>query len=289
MVDMPSLVLVDKNEQNNKEHYKQLVSYFPKVLAVNLPHRDYGTGEFRKHVTSGDLNIPLDSGELLAVERKTVDDFLNSIANRHIFHQVEIMAQNAKYSAVIVTGVLSYTNKGDMAKADGYETGWTGVRVRAVIAEIQYSGCPVLFCPHDLFCQSVLELYHIVNKSSDTRQGITKNRILTFPPVDARVEFLAQLPGVGIKLAEALLKLAGKMGKTKDADGYGTLASALHWLSIVLSLHPSERPKGWGKEKVLTARKFFGLAGDEYLAVVKELETKDMISIDGSLYAKTPF
>lgn len=286
---MPGLVLVDKSEKSsNPKLFKSIKSFFPKVYDVNLPHKDYGEGEFKRTVTSGDLNIPLDSGKLLAVERKTVDDFLGSIAKRHVFHQVETMAKYAQYSAVVVTGQLTYTNKTDMAKADGTETGWPGVRVRAVISEIQFSGCPVVFCPHNEFCNQVLELYHIVNKPTDERQGVFKNRILTFPPVDFRVEFLAQLPGIGIKLADSLLTFAGKMDNNADKLGYGTIAGALHWVTILNSVHPSERPKGWGKETVLTVRKFLALNSDEYFVKAQEQEN-ELICIDGQLYQRTPF
>lgn len=283
---MPGIVLVDKSEKSsNPKLFKAVEKFFPKVHAVNLPHKVYG----ERKITSGDINIPLEGwgGELLAVERKTAEDFLASIGKRRIFHQVEVMANNSKYSAVIVTGQLTYTEKTDMAKADGNETGWSGIRVRAVISEIQFSGCPVIFCPHTEFCNQVLELYHIVNKPSNERQGVFKNRILTFPPVDFRVEFLAQLPGVGMKLADSLLTFAGKMDGA-DKLGYGSISSALHWVSVLNSIHPSERPTGWSSTRILTVRKFLALEQNEYLVKAKELEN-EMISIDEQIYQRTPF
>lgn len=280
-MNMPGLILEDKSEKSSAPNvHKALVKFFPKVRPVNLPHVKHG-GE---KVTAGDLNIPLDDGSLLAIERKTVNDFLSSIKKRHIFHQIEVMASKAKFSAVIVTGVLSFTNITDMAKADGQETGWKGVSVRAVIDEIQYSGCPVRFCPTTQYCQSILEIYNLVN--GERSGGVYKNRIFTFPPVDERIQFLAQLPGVHLKLADNILTFAGKMDGNADELGYGTLAGALHWISILTQIHPEERPKGWGKEKILTQRKFLSLAPNEYFAIVKELN-KDIIEIGKTAYAKT--
>src|SRR5215213_7083667 len=124
------ILIVDKNEADvNKSVLTSLKKHFQNVHIANLPHHDYGGIT----VTSGDINIPLDDGSLLAIERKTPNDFLQSIPNRHIFNQVEVMANHSKYSAIIVTGLLTYTFKSDMVKADGELTEWNGKSVRAVI------------------------------------------------------------------------------------------------------------------------------------------------------------
>lgn len=280
------LLLVDKSEQNNKRIISALQKNFSQVIITNLPHREYGGTS----VTAGDINIPLDDGNILAIERKTPQDFLNSITERHIFNQVEVMAAHAKYSVVIVTGGFMYGAKDDLTyiMRDGKkdETKWPGKRVRSVIAQIQYSGCPVVFCPEEVFCQMVAEQYNIVNKPDDQRQGVFKRRIITFPPVDERVEFLAQVPGVGMKLADSLLTFAGKMDGNADAMGYGSVASALHWLSLLAQIEKSERPAGWGPAKILNARKFFGLDSNQYIALPKEVDIPDVEIKNGTFINK---
>lgn len=279
------LLLVDKSEQSNPRIIKALQKNFSQVIITNLPHREYGGTD----VTAGDINIPLNDGTIFAIERKTPEDFLNSISNRHIFNQVEVMAANAKYSVVIVTGGFTYGKTDDMTyiKKDDKKdaTKWPGASVRSVIAQIQYSGCPIIFCPEDFFCQMVAEQYNIVNKP-DERQGVYKRRIITFPPVDERVEYLAQIPGVGLKLAESLLSFAGKMDGNADVMGYGSVASALHWMSLLVQIEKSERPAGWGPAKILSVRKFFGLESNQYLAMPKEVEMQDAIIKDGTITTK---
>lgn len=255
------ILIVDKNEKDtNPKVVKLLEKCFSQVVIANLPHHEYGGIA----VTAGDINIPLDDGSILAIERKTPQDFLNSIPNRHIFNQVEIMAQNAKYSAVIVTGYFTYGEKNDMVYIDGEKTNWKGVSVRSAMSLIQYSGCALIFCPPARYPDQIAELYNTVNKP-DERQGISKHRIITFPPVDDRIEFLAQLPGIGIKLADSILKFAGKMDNNADELGYGTVAGALHWITIMSGIAKSERPKGWGAQTILTQRKFLGLASNQYI------------------------
>lgn len=258
----------------NPDVVKKLEKNFSKVIIANLPHHEYGG----QRVTSGDINIPLENGGILAIERKTPEDFLQSIPNRHIFNQVEVMAQNAKYSAVVITGKYLYGNDGHTYIYDEYEHGnhirtdWKSSSVRAVITAIQFSGCPVLQCPPDEFCTVISELYTLVNKPSE-HQGIVKNRIITFPPIPDTVNFIGQLPGVGLVLAKSIMNFAGMMeGVPPDEDGntYGTVAQALHWISILSQIDKDSRPAGWGAAKILTQRKFMGLSSNQYIGVMEE-------------------
>lgn len=262
-------LIVDKNEEDtNPEIVKRLKKFFSNVVIANLPHRQHGN----RTVTAGDINIPLDDGSVLAIERKTPEDFLQSIATRHIFDQIEVMAQNAKYSAVIITGYFQYTDKTDLVSLDGkVREGWRGSSVRSAMNVIQYSGCALIFCPENKYPEMVAEVYNTVNKP-EQRQGVIKNRIITFPPVDSRIEFLCQLPGIGITLADSILTFAGMMDNNADEDGYGTLASALHWITILMLIDKDSRPKGWGQKTTMTIRKFFGLESDEYITMLKDVE-----------------
>lgn len=284
------LLIVDKNEKaTNPKVFNTLKKYFSDVIEGNL--------------IAGDINIPLDTGDILAIERKTPNDFLASIADGRIFEQVERMQESAKYAAFIVTGYFTYGERNDICyivneNNESIQTNWKGSAVRATMTVIQYSGVPLIFCPARRYPDTIAELYNTVNKP-DKRQGITKKRIITFPPVDDRVEFLAQLPNVGIKLATSLLEFAGMMDKNADEDGYGTLASALHWLSIMSTIAKSIRPKGWGPEKILGLRKFLGLASNEYIVTPKEVteevqtpsgkETVTYIEMNGQRYDHVPF
>ena len=260
------ILIVDKNEKDTNPRIVQLLEkYFSQVIVTNLPHRDFGNTS----VTAGDINIPLDDGSILAIERKTPDDFLNSIASGHLFDQIEVMSNNAKYSAVIITGKISYGDKNDMVFADDEQTNWKGASVRAVFNVIQYSGCALIFCPPKQYPMMIAEIYNTVNKP-DKRQSIRKNRVVTFPPVDERLEFIAQLPGIGLKLADSLLLFAGMMDKNADELGYGTVASALHWATILSQIDKESRPAGWGAAKILTVRKFFGLSESQYIGLDSE-------------------
>lgn len=278
------IIIVDQNEKaTNPKVVSSLEKYFTRIIIANL--------------TCGDVNIPLDDGSILAIERKAPNDFLSSIADGRIFEQVESMASNAKYSAFIITGKFSYTNKTDMCVIDDEITNWKGSSVRATMAVIQYSGCPLIFCPPNQYPNMIAELYNTVNKP-DERRGIRKNRIITFPPVDFRIQNLVQLPGFGLKSAEDTLNWVGMMeGVKPDENGntYGTLAQVDHWLSIMAQIDKDSRPIG--AMKILTWRKFKGLASNEYITTIKELyegldsNGNQIISyeINGDRFEKIPF
>ena len=260
------ILLVDKSEESSAPGVvERLRKQFANVHTVNLPHRQHGG----TMVTAGDINIPLDDGSILAIERKTPDDFLGSIPNRHIFNQVEVMHSIAKFVAVVVTGKLTWSPDGDKVIADKRQTEWDGVSVRAALRKIQMSNCILEFCPVGEFPMIVKEIYDTCSKIGEPAKAI-KNRIVTFPPTDERVQFLAQFPNVGLESAESLLKFAGTMEGTNDSEGYGTIAQAIHWMTILVQIDKDSRPANWGAKKILTGRKFLGLASNQYIKVESE-------------------
>lgn len=268
-------LLVDKSEQSSApDVVSSLKSRFANVFVTNLPHRPFGN----TNITAGDINIPLEDGSILAIERKTPDDFLQSIPERRIFNQVEVMHSIAKFVAIIITGKIAYSPVDDTVIADRRNTEWDGKSVRAALRKIQMSNCIVEFCPAGEYPSLVNEIYDTCTKIGEPTKSI-KNRIVTFPPLDERVQFLAQLPSVGLESAISLLNFAGMMEGVKEIEEvdimgnvigtntYGTVAQALHWMSILSQIDKSSRPKNWKGEKILTNRKFLGLNSNEYIDI----------------------
>lgn len=215
------------------------------------------------HLTSGDVNVILDNGEVLAVERKNAADFLGSVADGRVFRQVENMANSAKFYCIIIVGEFSF-DKEDMVVCNGRTTGWRGISIRGALYAIQFSGCPILFCRssgYPDYTETLLEIVKFVSKPETHWQMLGHRRIVTFPPIDIQTEIIAAFPGIGLKRAKALLEFAGKKGKR------GTLAEALTWASAFPMLAESSMPEGWGKKVANNFRTMLGLADDEYLDI----------------------
>lgn len=261
------IILVDPNE----------VGTSPKTIEALKRH--FTSVVISKKPMGFDLQIPLQDGSILAIERKSPADFLASIGDNRLKQQIEKMHSKAKFSAIVVTGKINYAGNGYVKLDEDQETRkWKSVSVRGMIRAIQLSGTILEWCPASLFPQMVEEIYTTCN-TEDHRQGLQKHRVITFPPLDDRIQILGQFCGVGIESAKSLLKFAGMMDKNADEEGYGTLASALHWMTILSQIDSKSRPKNWagkpGATKILENRKLLGLAADEYLAVLKETSNSE--------------
>lgn len=249
------LILVDSNEEaTNPKTIAEMRKHFPKLQVTSLAF--------------GDVNVVLDTGDILAIERKAATDFLGSIGDGRLFRQVESMANNAKFYCVIVVGGF-YFSKSDMTVAvnpDGTEeeTNWKGVSVRGALHALQWSACPVLFTasiPQYPF--TIMEAVGFVSKPTDHVQRLRHTRIVTFPPVDTSVEILASFPGIGIKRAQALMDYA-------DGSEFKSLAGALAWGSVLPLIKKGGRPDGWGEAAVANFRTILGLKANQYLQIKED-------------------
>ena len=244
------IIIVDSNEQaTSSRTMKELYTVFPKFMVSKL--------------ASGDINIILDDGSILAVERKEIHDFLGSISDGRIFKQVETMADNAKYYAVIIEGSLQINYDTDMVIANGELTNWKGSSVRAALFSIMWSGCPVSFSPKGCYAQTVEEMAKLVSKNDEHLQRIHR-RIVTFPPIEIAQDILMAFPNVGFKRAESMIKFCGENGND------GKLADMLCWAAAMPEIPYESRPAGWGNAMVKSFRETFGLEDDEYLDKRKE-------------------
>lgn len=249
------LVLMDTNEKSSAPWlHKDVLSAFgqDKVSVVNL-FCDYA--------------IPLSTG-LLAIERKTPGDLLASIGDGRVFKQVETMAEEARFSFIVVHGSLDITN--DFVKVDGRVTNWRSNSVRGAIRSIMLAGCPVEIVPGEYFIRSMREIAALCDKPDHVHSSA--KRAITFRDItmsDAereaykRVDFLSALPGIGRKKAEALLKFTG----AQRGEKWGSIADALSLISAWGLCLPFEKAlsEHWGHMTVKRVREFIGLAAGEYV------------------------
>lgn len=245
------IIIADSNEQaTSPETISNLQKVFPKVLISKL--------------SSGDLNIILEDGSILAIERKEIHDFLASIGDGRLFAQVENMATHAKYSVIVITGTLGYT-KDDMAIANGEITNWHGASVRGAMYAVMFSACPVFLVNKENYASLCLELSEFVTKE-DQRLQRNHKRIVTFPPVEDEVDILCAFPDVGLKRANSLMDFIG--GK----NGNGTLAEAMSWVSALPLIPAESRPQYWGMKSIDKFRKTLGLKENQYLEIREETQ-----------------
>lgn len=251
----------ERNDQSNIRAVKRLQKYFPKLQQGPL--------------TCGDINVILDGGGILAIERKRAGDFLGSIGSKRIFRQVENMANNATWSCIIVEGLISF-NEDDMAvipkfdkldRVDGHEvTGWQGVSVRGAMYAIQWSGCPIIAIEPSSLPSIVADLARFCSKPAEHTQMLGRKRYVTFPPVTLSEEIIAAFPGVGLKRARSLLEFARK----KNDENIGTLAEALSWGTVLKLIDQKSRPEGWGDKTIESFCAALQLQTGEFLTIQED-------------------
>lgn len=275
------LVMVESNEGTDREKNREDREL--RVDSSNLRAvqrlKQFFPGLQECPLVCGDINVVLDNGQLLAIERKRAGDFLGSIASKRIFRQVENMAQNAAWSCVVIEGLISF-DKNDMTmissfdkndNINGYlETDWRGVSVRGAMYAIQWSGCPIMTIQPHALPNMIADLARFCSKPAEHAQSLGRKRYITFPPIELKEEIVAAFPSVGPKRARSLFEFSKKQNDKET----GTLAEALSWGSALNLIDRKSRPEGWGDKTIEGFRTTLGLETGEYLMVQEDKQIK---------------
>ncbi len=163
---------------------------------------------------AGDAWIACDDGNILLIERKTSDDFLNSLRDGRLFDQIArlvdhriVQQLNGKrqtyWPYLVITGPLM-PGKNGMVYTDR-ETGWGWTAVQGALLTVQEMGCYIVQCPSDAdYHKTVMAL---VNRDRKSEIDVMPQRQPI--PVDAKSVFLMGLPGIGIERAKSILEWSG--------------------------------------------------------------------------------
>ena len=161
---------------------------------------------------TGDIQAVTDDGCELLIERKTPDDFLNTLKDDRLFPQVARMTEkrNAQilagetptvWSYLVITEPMTCSHDGKVITQRGV-TGWAYSAVMGAILSIQELGVHVVFCNGDAdFQDCVLRLG---KRNRDATMRIMPARIPNV--LGPKAEFLAGLPGIGIESIQEILK-----------------------------------------------------------------------------------
>jgi ERCC4-type nuclease len=160
---------------------------------------------------TGDILAVTDDAHTLIIERKTPDDFLNSLKDDRLFPQLARMTEqrNAQqlsgslvtiWPFLVITDVFTADKNGKVITDRGV-TGWSFSAVMGAILSIQEMGVFVVFCNGQNDYQDCILRLGKRNRS---------NEMKLLPPRPASIlgpkaAFLAGLPGVGMERVQELL------------------------------------------------------------------------------------
>jgi len=197
---------------------------------------------------AGDLLATCDDGVLLAIERKTPGDLLNSIREDRLWPQLTGIRALSRWAYLLITGDLWAGPDGKVV-ADGRATGWTWAAIQGALLQAQEIGVFVVFATgDDDYEAAVLRLAARSHRPEMLVPPARESRILS--PAE---QILCSLPGVGLERVQALVEHC----------------SSPAWaLSYLTCLSASDPIPGIGLGTKRAIRKALGLADDQELAVV---------------------
>lgn len=213
----------------------------PEVMVALLSRM--GVNVERRTITPGDYVI---SGEC-AIERKTVNDFMNSLFSGRLFEQASRLKEAYSRSAIMLEGNIGHELEG----RKNPRVFW-GALLRLEMD----MGIPVFYTLDAV--QTAEALYTLAKRLQlDRKEGVSvvhKPKILT--EKDLQTYVVCGLPGIGEKLANRLLKHFGSIRKIFQAsekdlvkvDGIGLMKSER--ISRLLDSKyddAEERPENIGK------------------------------------------
>lgn len=153
----------------------------------------------------GDLMAACDDGTMILIERKTPDDFLNSLRDERLFPQLATLRSVTPWAYLVVTGELA-RGANDKVITDRGETGWSWHAVQGALISIQEMGVFTTFSGGDMdYERCVIRLGNRERKPE---------LLLKRPPVAPRIlsiqeNVIASLPGIGTERLQAVMSYTG--------------------------------------------------------------------------------
>ncbi len=196
---------------------------------------------------AGDLLATCDDGALLAVERKTPDDFLNSLREDRLWPQLVGIRALTPWAYLMITGELRRGDDGHVW-ADGRATGWAWPAIQGALLQAQEMGVFVVYAANSEDYEAAV--LRIAARSHRAEMLVAPTRA---PRVLSEAErVLCALPGIGLEKVQPILEYTM------------TPAMALIWLS---QLENEEKVPGIGIGTKRAVKRALGLQDDEELTM----------------------
>lgn len=203
----------------------------------------------------GDLHVLCEDDSTLIIERKTADDFLNSLREDRLFVQTAKCAQaridadknpatiNTIWPYLVITGELRPDKSGKTITQRGL-TGWHWHSVMGALLSIQEMGTTVVFASDDKDYEATV--ISLAARSHEPKTIVSPPK----PPsiLSAGQQVIAALPGIGLERLKIAMDYAANepgwalVGLTDpDADYKGIPKNTQKAIRAALKLKPEER------------------------------------------------
>jgi len=196
----------------------------------------------------GDLLATTDDGVLLAIERKTPTDLLNSIRDDRLWSQLAGIRATSQWAYLLVTGSLQCGSDGNVV-TDSRPTGWSWAALQGALLQVQELGVFVVFASNDAdYEPTVARLAARSHQAEIVIPPAREPRILS-----EAERVLTALPGIGYEKVVPILEYC---------------SNAAWALSYLTHLENQERIPGIGPGTKRAVRRALGLNDDQMLSVI---------------------
>lgn len=205
---------------------------------------------------AGDIWIATDDNAMLCIERKTPDDFLNSLRDDRIFGQCAALKEHSQWAYLLITG--PFLRGADGKVITGRITGWDWNAVQGALLTIQELGIGVIHATGDHDLEAMIT--RLANRKRDTVRVVGSRIAHVLSDAEA---IIASLPGIGIERLDAI-------NSVYPLNELGYMA--------LLALTDTD-PEAWdipgiGEGITRRIRKALGLPDDLFLTTTRK-ESKD--------------
>ena len=166
----------------------------------------------------GDLHVLCDDDCTLIIERKTPDDFLNSLKDDRLFvqsgkcaqarldAQLSMQSMDTIWPYLMITGQFYPGPNGKTITPRGV-TGWNWNSVMGALLSIQEMGTAIVFAPSDE------EFEHTVIALANRSHKATTQILPPKPPSILSIgqQVIASLPGIGLERLKTVMDFAGNL------------------------------------------------------------------------------
>lgn len=160
----------------------------------------------------GDLLAVCDDDQMILVERKTPDDFLNSLRDGRVLPQVSQMQDFTRWNYLVITGDFQ-RDPGGHTITDRGQTGWSWAAVQGALLTIQEQGCFVTYAANDQDYEAcILRLGNRDHRPDLLLAAPRMSRILS-----AQEAIIASLPGIGVERLQLVMDYCGTAGMAISA------------------------------------------------------------------------
>lgn len=199
---------------------------------------------------AGDFWLAGEDGTMIVVERKTPNDFLNTLKDDRLFPQMAGLAEMRKSGAwpyLLITGEFRIGQNGKVYT--DRETGWDWKSVQGALLSIQEMGIFVTYCAGDTDVEAAL--IRLANRNRSPEMLIRPAREAKFMGLGAA--FLCGFPDIGPERVGPILDKAGSVA----------------WALVALTDRDSVLP-GVGEGIKNNVRHVLGLGKEQQLGIVVE-------------------